>query len=96
MKVSAGGYLGKEVSKPATESSEAVGLAIAVVILLFTFGSVVAMALPISTAIVIVVTGLSLIGLLGHVIEISSIAPTLGTMIGLGVGIDYSLFIVKR
>jgi RND superfamily putative drug exporter len=96
IEVSAGGYLGKEVSKPATESSEAVGLGIAIIILLFTFGSAVAMALPIATAIIIVATGLSLIGLLGHLIEISSIAPTLGTMIGLGVGIDYSLFIVKR
>ena len=68
----------------------------AVIILLFTFGTVVAMSLPIATALVIVATGLALIGLLGHVTEISSIAPTLGTMIGLGVGIDYSLFIVKR
>ncbi len=94
--VSAGGYLGQQVSKPATESSEAIGLTMAVIILLFTFGSIVAMALPIATALVIVTTGLALIGLLGHLTEISSIAPTLGTMIGLGVGIDYSLFIVKR
>jgi RND superfamily putative drug exporter len=94
--VSAGGYLGQQVSKPATESSEAIGLAMAVIILLFTFGTIVAMSLPIATALIIVATGLALIGLLGHVTEISSIAPTLGTMIGLGVGIDYSLFIVKR
>jgi RND superfamily putative drug exporter len=94
--VSAGGYLGQEVSKPATESSEAIGLAMAVIILLFTFGTVVAMALPISTAILTVAIGLSMIGLLGHVMEVSTTAATLGTMIGLGVGIDYSLFIVKR
>jgi putative drug exporter of the RND superfamily len=94
--VSAGGYLGQEVSKPATESSEAIGLGMAVIILLFTFGTVVAMALPISTAIFTVAIGLSLIGLLGHVMEVSTTAATLGTMIGLGVGIDYSLFIVKR
>jgi RND superfamily putative drug exporter len=96
LKVSAGGYLGQQVSKPATESSEAIGLGMAVIILLFTFGTVIAMSLPIATALVIVATGLALIGLLGHLTEISSIAPTLGTMIGLGVGIDYSLFIVKR
>ena len=96
LEVSAGGYLGQEVSKPATESSEAIGLGMAVIILLFTFGTVVAMALPISTAIFTVAIGLSLIGLLGHVMEVSTTAATLGTMIGLGVGIDYSLFIVKR
>ncbi len=96
LEVSAGGYLGQQVSKPATESSEAIGLAMAVIILLFTFGTAVAMSLPIATALVTVITGLALIGLLGHLTEISSIAPTLGTMIGLGVGIDYSLFIVKR
>ena len=94
--VSAGGYLGQEVSKPSTGSSTAIGLAAAVIILLFTFGTVVAMALPISTAIFTVAIGLSLVGLLGHVMEVSTTAATLGTMIGLGVGIDYSLFIVKR
>ncbi|MFL5870109.1 MAG: MMPL family transporter, partial [Solirubrobacterales bacterium] len=96
LEVSAGGYLGQEVSKPATGSSTLIGLAAAVIILLFTFGTVVAMALPISTAIFTVAIGLSLIGLLGHVMEVSTTAATLGTMIGLGVGIDYSLFIVKR
>ena len=54
------------------------------------------MSLPIATAIVSVGIGLSLIGLLGHLTDVSPVAPTLGTMIGLGVGIDYSLFIVKR
>ena len=66
------------------------------IILLFTFGTAVAMALPIATAIVSVGIGLSLIGLLGHLTDVPTVAPTLGTMIGLGVGIDYSLFIVKR
>ena len=51
-RVATGGYLGQAVSKPATESSEAVGIAAAVIILLFTFGTVTAMALPIATAIV--------------------------------------------
>jgi RND superfamily putative drug exporter len=96
LEVSAGAYLGQEVSKPATESSEAIGLGMAVIILLFTFGTVVAMSLPIATAIFTVAIGLALIGLLGHVMEVSTTAATLGTMIGLGVGIDYSLFIVKR
>jgi RND superfamily putative drug exporter len=94
--VAAGGYLGQQVSKPATHSSEVVGIAAAIVILLFTFGTAVAMAMPITTAILGLIIGLCAIALVGHAIEIPSVAPTLGTMIGLGVGIDYALFIVTR
>jgi putative drug exporter of the RND superfamily len=91
-----GGYLGQKVSKPETHSSEAVGLTMAVIVLLFTFGTVVAMGLPIATAIVGLVIGLSIITLLSQVAEVPTVAPTLATMIGLGVGIDYALFIVTR
>jgi len=94
--VGVGGYLGQDVSKPSTRSSEVVGLTAAVIILLFAFGTVVAMGLPITTALLGLVTGLSLVGILGHLIEVPSVAETLGTMIGLGVGIDYALFIVTR
>ncbi len=94
--VSVGGYLGQAVSSPATESSEAIGLAVAVIVLLFAFGTAMAMTLPIVTALFGLGTGLALIGIFGHVISVPSIAPTLGTMIGLGVGIDYALFIVTR
>ena len=94
--VSAGGYLGQELSKPSTHSSEAIGIAAAVIILLFAFGTAVAMSLPIVTAIASVVCGLSLIYILSNLTTVSTVAPTLGTMIGLGVGIDYSLFIVTR
>ena len=96
IQVEAGGYLGQEVSKPSTHLSEAIGIGVAVVILTLAFGTAVAMTLPISTAIIGLLLGLSLIGILGHAIEIPSVAPTLGTMIGLGVGIDYALFIVTR
>jgi RND superfamily putative drug exporter len=96
IEVSAGGYLGQQVSKPATHSSEVVGIAAAIVILLFTFGTAVAMAMPITTAILGLIIGLCAIALFGHAIEIPTVAPTLGTMIGLGVGIDYALFIVTR
>jgi putative drug exporter of the RND superfamily len=94
--VAVGGYLGEEVSKPDTGTSEIVGIVAAIIILLITFGAAAAMPLPIVTAIVAVITGLSLIGILGHAISIPDVAPTLGIMIGLGVGIDYSLFIVTR
>ncbi len=96
LEVSAGGYLGQQVSKPSTHSSEVVGIIAAIIILLFTFGTAVAMAMPITTAILGLVIGLCAIALFGHVIEIPTVAPTLGTMIGLGVGIDYALFIVTR
>src|SRR4051794_10340142 len=84
LKVAVGGYVGQKVSKADTEWSEAVGLTMAVIVLLFTFGTVVAMGLPIVTAILGLVTGLSLVTLLGHVIEVPTVAPTLATMIGLG------------
>ncbi|HEX6115748.1 MAG TPA: MMPL family transporter [Solirubrobacterales bacterium] len=96
LEVSAGGYLGQELSTPSTHASEVAGIVAAMIILVFTFGTVAAMSLPITTAILGVVIGLAAIGLFGHVIEIPSVAPTLGTMIGLGVGIDYALFIVTR
>ena len=96
LKVATGGYLGQAVSRTDTESSEVVGLAAAVVILLFAFGTATAMALPLVTAIIGLATALSLIRLLGHVVEVPTVAPTLATMIGLGVGIDYALFLVTR
>src|SRR3954452_1772042 len=91
-----GGYLGQKVSKPETHSSEVIGLGMAVIVLLLTFGTVVAMGLPIFTAIVGLVSGLSIITLISQVAEVPTVAPTLATMIGLGVGIDYALFIVTR
>src|SRR4051794_32435928 len=94
--VANGGYLGQKVSKPETESSEVIGLVAAMVILAVTFGTVVAMGLPILTAILGLAAGLSIVALLGQVTEVPTTAPTLATMIGLGVGIDYSLFVVSR
>ena len=96
MEVAAGGSIGSELSEPATESSEVVGMVAAMIILAFTFGTLVAMGLPLLSAVFGLGLGLALIGLLGHVTEVPTIAPTLGTMIGLGVGIDYALFMVSR
>ena len=91
-----GGHLGAKLSPPSTGSSEAIGLAVAVVVLLLTFGTVVAMGIPIVTAGVGLVAGLSIVTLLSHVVDVPKVGPTLATMIGLGVGIDYALFIVTR
>ncbi|WP_051223008.1 MMPL family transporter [Conexibacter woesei] len=96
LSVAFGGYVGQKVSKPETHSSEAVGLTMAVLVLLLTFGTFVAMGLPIATALLGLVSGLSIITLISHVGDVPTVAPTLATMIGLGVGIDYALFIVTR
>jgi uncharacterized membrane protein YdfJ with MMPL/SSD domain len=96
MKVAVGGSVGGELSEPATESSEVIGLVAAMIILAFTFGTLVAMGLPIISAVLGLAAGLSLITLLGHGVTVPAIAPTLATMIGLGVGIDYALFLVSR
>ena len=94
LRTSAGGPLGAKLSKPETEVSEAVGLGMALVVLAFTFGTFVAMGLPIGSALVGVVVGLSAITLLSHLATVPTSAPTLAIMLGLGVGIDYALFIV--
>src|SRR5215211_3596198 len=96
VEVSVGGNLGGVLSKSPTESSEVVGLIAAMLILALTFGSLVAMGMPIVTAVLGLATALGLIGLLGHLLSIPTVGPTLATMIGLGVGIDYALFLVTK
>ncbi|GAA0914174.1 MMPL family transporter [Streptomyces thermoalcalitolerans] len=77
-------------------SAEIVGVAVAGVVLLLAFGSLAASLLPIATALVSVGTAHAAIGLLGHAMTVADFAPMLGMLIGLGVGIDYALFIVTR
>ncbi len=74
----------------------AIGLLAAIVILLMTFGSLIAMGLPIVTALFGLGTGLGLIALFTHVVDTPNFSSELAAMIGLGVGIDYSLFILTR
>lgn len=96
LKVSIGAYVGQQLSKPDTGASDAIGIAAAIVILLFAFGTATAMVLPIFSAITGLACSLSIIRLLEHAVQVPSVASTLATMIGLGVGIDYALFIVTR
>ena len=96
LNVSVGAYVGQALSKPDTGASDAIGIAAAIVILLFAFGTATAMVLPIASAILGLACSLSIIRLLEHVVQVPSVASTLATMIGLGVGIDYALFIVTR
>ncbi|HVY78345.1 MAG TPA: MMPL family transporter [Solirubrobacterales bacterium] len=96
LKVSIGAYVGQQLSKPDTGASDAIGIAAAIVILLFAFGTATAMVLPITSAILGLACSLSVIRLLESAVQVPSVASTLATMIGLGVGIDYALFIVTR
>ncbi|HEY4996490.1 MAG TPA: MMPL family transporter, partial [Solirubrobacteraceae bacterium] len=76
--------------------STAVGLLAAIVVLLLTFGSLIAMGLPIVTALFGLGTGLGVIALFTHVVSTPNFSSELAAMIGLGVGIDYALFILTR
>jgi RND superfamily putative drug exporter len=91
-----GGDLPTEAVNQAPQGQEIFGLVAAVIVLLVAFGSFVAMGLPIGTAIVGLATSLGLISIFSALFTVNSVAPILGAMIGLGVGIDYALFIVTR
>ncbi|AOR33798.1 hypothetical protein BFF78_24510 [Streptomyces fodineus] len=81
---------------PETGSSEAIGIAIAAVVLVITFGSLLAAGFPLLTAIIGVGIGVSTITALASALDLGSTTSTLASMIGLAVGIDYALFIVSR
>ena len=93
LQVELGGAALGEFEEPSTE---ALGLAFAVVILVVAFGSVLAMGLPIGVALSGIAAGSIIVTLLSNLLEMPDFAPFLGIMIGLGVGIDYALFIVTR
>src|SRR3954449_2351564 len=76
--------------------SEFIGFIAAAIVLAIAFGSLWATLLPLFTAAIALGCGISLIGLLAHAIKIATFAPILATLIGLGVGIDYALFVVTR
>jgi RND superfamily putative drug exporter len=95
--VAVGGAPGEEVrGEEEGDLSFLVGLGAAVVILLLTFGSAVAMGLPLVTALFALGVGISLVTIGTHVFDTADFAPELAAMIGLGVGIDYALFILTR
>ena len=77
-------------------TSEIIGLSCALVLLLFMFGSLIAAAIPLLSAIFSVGAGLSLLGLLAAAVTFPTSAPTIATLLGLGVAVDYGLFLVAR
>ena len=96
IRAEAGGVLGVQLSSANSRRSEAIGLIAGIVILAVTFGTLVAAGMPIVSAMVSLLVGLGLIGFMGYVVDVPDVAPKLATMLGLGVGIDYALFIVFR
>jgi RND superfamily putative drug exporter len=96
LQVELGGQAIEQIQTTSLGTASAVGLAAAIVVLLITFGSFLAMGLPIVTALLGLGTAFGLIALVSHVLRIPDFASELAAMIGLGVGIDYALFIVTR
>ncbi|WPW31580.1 MMPL family transporter [Streptomyces atratus] len=96
LQVELGGSAVALTEAPSVHFSEAIGVVVAAVVLFLAFGSLAASLLPIATALVSVGTAYAGIVLLGHVMTVADFAPMLGMLIGLGVGIDYALFIVTR
>ncbi|MEY9856889.1 RND superfamily putative drug exporter [Catenulispora sp. GAS73] len=94
--VELGGAAIESVQTPPSSTSSAIGIAAAAVILFVVFGSLLATALPIVTAVAGVGSGMLLVSPLSHVMAVNGVAPVLGALIGLGVGIDYALFILTR
>ena len=96
LQVSLGGQAIEAAQRQSVGTATGVGLLAAIIVLLITFGSFVAMGLPIVTALLGLGTGIGLAGLASQVMTMPDFATELAAMIGLGVGIDYALFIVTR
>lgn len=94
--VEAGGEVIRAAEREPPGSSEFIGLAAAIVILLLAFGSVVAMGLPIVTALIALIAGFLLVGIGARFFNMPQFTPQFAAMIGLGVGIDYALLVTNR
>ncbi|HEY7703468.1 MAG TPA: MMPL family transporter [Acidimicrobiia bacterium] len=93
LQIELGGQIFAEFEVP---SSELLGIAFAIIVLILAFGSVLAMGLPIGIALAGIGVGTALVGILSNVLSIPDFATTVAVMLGLGVGIDYALFIMTR
>ncbi len=96
LQIAAGGQVIEQAEGFSVGPATFVGVVAAMVILLITFGSIIAAGIPLITAGVGLIIGIALIGLATHVLSMSNVTPDLALMIGLGVGVDYALFIVTR
>jgi RND superfamily putative drug exporter len=96
LQVELGGQAIQQAQQSGVGFATAVGLIAAIIVLLITFGSLLAMGLPIVTALLGLGAGVGLIGLGSHIVDMVDFSTELALMIGLGVGIDYALFVVTR
>jgi RND superfamily putative drug exporter len=97
VRVDYGGALGQAARPKSSDTlSETVGVVVAIIVLLLGFGSVAAAGLPIVSALIGVAAGLGLLGMLAAAVSFAAVSPTLAVMMGLGVGIDYGLFLGTR
>ncbi len=96
LQVELGGQAIEQAQRVSLGAATGIGVAAAIIVLLLTFGSFLAMGLPLVTALLGLGTGVGLIAIGSHVIAMPNFSTELAVMIGLGVGIDYSLFIVTR
>lgn len=96
LKIAAGGQVVEQAEQSGVGFATAVGVIAAMVVLLLTFGSLLTAGMPLVTAGLGLIIGVGGIGLLTHVISTTNIAPDVALMIGLGVGVDYALFVVTR
>ena len=96
LQVAYGGGAGEIGQQTKDIKSEVIGLGCALVLLLAMFGSLVAAAIPLVSAIFSVLSGLALLGLLARLVTFPTTAPTIATLLGLGVAVDYGLFLVAR
>jgi len=94
--VAAAGAVGAKLSEPSSTASVLAGLVAAALILILSFGAVAAAAVPILTALLGLASALTLVALFSNLVNVPSATGALATMIGLGVGIDYALFMVSR
>jgi putative drug exporter of the RND superfamily len=94
--VQLGGQAIEQAQQASLGFATVIGILAAIVILLISFGSFTAMGLPIATALLGLGAGIGVINLASHIVDMPSFASELALMIGLGVGVDYALFIVTR
>ena len=94
--VEAGGRAVQAIEEPTSDPSVFVGLAAAAVILLIAFGSIVAMGVPLVSALVSLGTSVAALALGANVLHMDEFAPAFAAMIGVGVGIDYALLVITR
>ncbi len=96
LQVEAGGEVIRSAEREPPGSSEVIGLAAAIVILLVAFGSIVAMGLPLVTALIALIAGFLLVGIGARFFNMPQFTPQFAAMIGIGVGIDYALLVSNR